>query len=106
MAKQDSSLKALDRTKLERPRKYYVVMHNDDFTPMDFVTMILMRIFRKDENHALELMLHIHNSGMAVIGEYVLDVAVTLKEHATEIARKEGYPLKITVEKENFDLPF
>ena len=75
-------------------------MHNDDFTPMDFVTMVLMEIFKHDHNHALELMHHIHNSDYAIVGVYVRDVARTLQARATEWAREEGYPLRVTIREE------
>ncbi len=105
MPRHDSEFSFMERTQVRRPKKYEVLMHNDDFTPMDFVTLVLMEVFHKDENHALELMLHIHNCEYAVVGVYVRDIALTLQARATEMAREEGYPLRVTVREEE-ELPF
>ncbi len=106
MPRHDSEFEFLERTQVRRPKKYEVLMHNDDFTPMDFVTMVLMDVFKKDENHALEMMLHIHNNEYAVVGVYPRDLARTLQTQATDWAREEGYPLRITLREENNGIPF
>ncbi len=105
MPRHDSEFSFMERIQVRRPKKYEVLMHNDDFTPMDFVSLVLMAVFHKDENHALALMLHIHNCEYAVVGVYVRDIALTLQARATEMAREEGYPLRVTVREEE-ELPF
>ena len=70
---------------LQEPRKYNVVFHNDDVTPMDFVVDILRRIFQKDPQEAERLMLKVHNEGRAVVGTYSLDIAASKASKAIHI---------------------
>lgn len=84
---------------IKEPGKYNVVFHNDDFTPMDFVSLLLIHIFFKSEIEAETLMLKVHNEGKAVVGTYTYDIAVSKVNDATNIARQNGFPLRITVEK-------
>lgn len=99
MAVQDS-LK--DRTvhRLKEPSRYHVVMHNDDFTTMDFVVEILQDIFHKSGAEAEALMMKVHNQGRAVIGTYSYDIASTKVSEATTRARAEGFPFRVTLEEE------
>lgn len=85
------------RSKIKEPGKYNVIFHNDDFTPMDFVTLILKHIFFKNETEAESLMLKVHHEGKAIVGTYSYDIAMTKATEATDIARKNGFPLRITV---------
>lgn len=85
-------------TKIKEPRRYKVVMYNDDFTPMDFVVDILMEIFHKGEEEAITLMYQVHQGGSAVVGVYTLDIAKTKVRLATERAREEGYPFRVKAE--------
>lgn len=100
MGKQHSSLKDHTELNLREPRKFKVVMHNDDFTTMDFVVMILSSVFHKSEAEAERIMLLIHHSGKATVGSYSLDIAASKATKAIEMARDEGFPLRITVEPE------
>lgn len=84
-------------TGIKEPGKYNVIFHNDDFTPMDFVTLILTHIFFKSEKEAEALMLKVHNEGKAIVGAYTYDIAMTMATDATNIARKNGFPLRISV---------
>lgn len=84
--------------KTPEPRRYKVVMHNDDVTTMDFVVMILTTIFQKDEINAERIMLKIHHEGKAVVGVYTKDIAESKTKKATSLARLNGFPLLITVE--------
>lgn len=86
------------RINIREPKRYRVVMHNDDFTPMDFVVEILMDIFRKDGPEAERLMLMVHESGRAAVGAYPYDIAITKVETALGRAKDEGYPFRMTVE--------
>lgn len=99
----------MERTRIREPHKYNVVIHNDDFTPMDLVVIILMQVFFKPYEEATSLMLAVHHSDKAVAGTYSYDIAHSKAERATAIARDCGYPLRLTVEcvdPQPSDLPF
>lgn len=83
---------------IREPKHYQVIMHNDDFTPMDFVVEILQSIFHKDEIEAVHLMMKVHESGSAAVGSYPRDIAATKVQNATARAREEGYPFRMTIE--------
>ncbi|SFU83471.1 ATP-dependent Clp protease adaptor protein ClpS [Clostridium sp. DSM 8431] len=86
------------KTRLKEPKKYKVVMYNDDFTPMDFVVYILVNIFRKKHDDATNIMMKVHKEGSAVVGTYSYDIAVTKVEKANFLAKEEGFPFKIKVQ--------
>ena len=86
------------RINIREPRHYRVVMHNDDFTPMDFVVDILIDIFHKGVPEAERLMLMVRESGRAAVGSYPYDIAVTKVQTALARAREQGYPFRMTVE--------
>ena len=86
------------RINIREPRHYRVVMHNDDFTPMDFVVDILIDIFHKGVPEAERLMLMGHESGRAAVGIYPYDIAVTKVQTALARAREQGHPFRMTVE--------
>lgn len=86
------------RINIREPRRYRVIMHNDDFTSMEFVVEILMDIFHKDAMEAERLMLMVHESGKAAVGSYPYDIAVTKVQAATARAKEEGFPFRLTVE--------
>ena len=92
------NVKEKTRIDVREPRHYKVVMHNDDFTSMEFVVEILMDIFHKDGIEAERLMLMVHKSGKAVVGSYPYDIAVTKVQMASARAREEGFPFRLTVE--------
>lgn len=83
---------------IREPKRYRVIMHNDDFTSMEFVVQILMDIFHKDAIEAERLMLMVHESGKAAVGSYPYDIAVTKVQAATARAKEEGFPFRLTVE--------
>ena len=85
-------------SKLKEPKRYNVVMFNDDFTTMEFVVGILVDIFHKDSVTAETIMLTVHKSDKAVIGTYPYDIAVTKVNAALKRARNEGFPFRMTVE--------
>ncbi len=80
------------------PRMYQVLMLNDDYTPMEFVVMVLQQYFQRDLETATLIMLKIHHEGRAVCGVYAKDVAATKVELVVAAARKVGHPLQCTME--------
>lgn len=86
------------RIDIREPKHYQVIMHNDDFTSMEFVVEILVDIFRKDQIEAERLMLMVHESGKAAVGSYPYDIAVTKVQLATARAKEKGFPFRLTVE--------
>lgn len=83
---------------IKEPKKFRVVMHNDDYTTMDFVVRVLMAVFKKSLEQATRLMLQIHKQGKAVCGVYTEEVAETKVSAVESMARNEGFPLKCSME--------
>lgn len=86
------------KIKVREPKHYQVIMHNDDFTSMEFVVDILVGIFHKDQIEAERLMMLVHKSGKAAVGSYPYDLAVTRVQAASARAKAEGFPFRMTVE--------
>ena len=101
MAKESVSIKNRDKTNLSEPGKYAVIFHNDDFTTMDFVVMVLVDIFHLSQPEADTVMLKVHHEGKAIVGIYSYDIAQTKSRRAISCARENHYPLRVTVEKAN-----
>jgi ATP-dependent Clp protease adaptor protein ClpS len=89
-----------DRKKTAKPRLYKVLLHNDDYTTMEFVVQILVEFFHKSRTEATHVMLHVHHKGIGVAGVYPYDVANTKVVQVTEAARGNGMPLLCTMEPE------
>ena len=100
MAKNQSQLRERQWTNLKEPRRFKVVIYNDDFTTMEFVVMILVQVFFKSEEEAQALMLQVHHSDKAVVGIYSYDIALSKVHKATNMAREQNFPLRLTVEPE------
>lgn len=83
---------------LVEPPQFKVLLHNDDYTTMDFVVMILQTVFNKDMVTATEIMLNVHKAGVGVAGIYTRDVAETKVAVVHELSRKNEHPLKCTME--------
>ena len=94
------AVKEKTNSKVKRPKRYQVVMLNDDFTTMEFVVEILIDIFHKDPVSAEAVMMHVHKNGRAVVGVYPYDIAVTKVSQAMERAKAEGFPFRLIVEEE------
>lgn len=80
------------------PRRFKVLLHNDDYTTMDFVIYVLKSVFNKTEGEAVQIMMNVHKNGIGVCGIYTSEVAETKIILVQNLARKEGYPLKCTME--------
>ena len=96
----NSNTQTLERTEITRPRLYRVLLLNDDYTPMDFVVMVLGQYFRKAEGEAQAIMLAVHRKGQGVAGVYTREVAETKVVQVTQHARTEGFPLRVVAEPE------
>ena len=107
MPQQQSNVHERQFISTDTPRMYHVIMHNDDFTTMEFVTMVLRTIFFKPEAEAERLMLTVHKEGQAIVGLYTLDIAVSKSQKAMRMAREQGFPFQLTWEPEDpSELPF
>jgi ATP-dependent Clp protease adaptor protein ClpS len=88
------------KTKVERPRLHKVILVNDDYTPREFVVMVLKAEFRMTEDEAYKVMITAHRRGVCVVAVYTRDVAETKATRATDLGRAKGYPLMFTTEPE------
>ena len=100
MPQESTNIKERQDTNLREPRRYKVVIHNDDFTTMEFVVMILKQIFFYSDDKAETLMLQVHNEGKSTVGIYTYDIAHSKVRKATTMARVKDFPLRLTVEEE------
>jgi ATP-dependent Clp protease adaptor protein ClpS len=82
------------------PSMWKVIFHNDEVTPMQFVTQCLIEIFHKTEDQATNIVKAIHSQGKGVVALYPYDIAETKSSETTEVARSNNYPLKVSIEKE------
>ena len=82
----------------DKPGKYAVVLHNDNFTPMEFVVYVLQEVFNHPFERAERIMLSVHKEGMGVAGIFRLEIAETKAYETAEFAKENQYPLKITIE--------
>ena len=88
-----------EEIKTKRPARYRVLIHNDDYTTMDFVVRVLIEVFRKTHAEATFIMLTVHHKGIGACGEYSRDVAETKVSQVTQMAQEQGHPLLCTMEK-------
>ena len=96
----DEEFAVEERKKTRRPRKWKVLLHNDDFTTMEYVVDVLIRHFYKPPAEATHIMLQVHQKGVGVAGIYSREVAETKVAEVTDEARANGMPLKLTTEPE------
>src|SRR5687768_9761491 len=87
-------------TKLEKPKLFKVLLHNDDFTTMEFVVFVLQYVFNRDETEAFTIMLKVHNEGLGIAGIYPYEIANMKCNKAMNLAKAREYPLLCTVEEE------
>jgi ATP-dependent Clp protease adaptor protein ClpS len=105
MGKEDSfiqdKIETTDRESLQEPPLYRVLLHNDDYTTMDFVIMILQTIFNKDTEEATRIMLNVHHQGVGIAGIYTREIGETKVATVRRIARRNQFPLKCSLEKDS-----
>ena len=87
------------KPKAKKPSMYKVIMLNDDYTPMEFVVMILERFFNKNREEASQIMLHVHQKGVGVCGVYTYELGETKVTQVMDLARQHQHPLQCTLEK-------
>ena len=100
MPQEQSNVRERQKNNLKEPRRYKVIIHNDDFTTMEFVVEVLKTVFYLSNEKAEELMLQVHHANKAVVGIYTYDIAVSKANKAINMAREKGFPLRLTVERE------
>ncbi|RZB35410.1 MAG: ATP-dependent Clp protease adaptor protein ClpS [Desulfobacteraceae bacterium Eth-SRB2] len=88
------------RDEIDEPPMYKVLIHNDDYTTMEFVVEILMLVFNKSPEEAVEIMLNVHQKGIGICGVYTYEVSETKVNTVHDLARENGFPLKCTMEEE------
>ena len=86
------------KKKVAQPRPYRVLLHNDDYTTMEFVVHVLESVFQKSPAEAYQIMMHVHVNGRGIAGVYPWEVAETKVETVITMARESGYPLKAITE--------
>lgn len=95
----DGQVGVATRTRSKKPSQYKVLLLNDDYTPMEFVVMVLKRFFRMDLEQATRVMLHVHQKGVGVCGVFPYEVAETKVNQVMDFARENEHPLQCTLEK-------
>jgi len=85
---------------VKEPNMWLVIMHNDDKTTMDFVIMLLVQLFKKNQDEAVQCMLEIHTKGRSVVGRYTHEIAEDKMNTAVRTARGYGFPLEISIEED------
>ena len=88
------------RDDIDEPSMFKVLLHNDDYTTMEFVVEILMLVFKKSPEDAVRIMLNVHHKGIGICGVYTFEVSETKVNTVHTLARQYGFPLKCTMEKE------
>ena len=96
----DGNIALQERTRTKKPPLYRVLMLNDDYTPMEFVVMVLQRYFGHDHESAQRIMLHVHQRGVGVCGVFTYVIAETKAAQVMNFARQNEHPLQLQLEKE------
>ncbi|MEE8203607.1 MAG: ATP-dependent Clp protease adapter ClpS [Alphaproteobacteria bacterium] len=98
--KSSTSVVTKTKPKTKKPPMYKVLLLNDDYTPMEFVVVVLERFFRKSQEEATRVMLHVHQRGVGICGVFPYDVAETKVTQVVDFARRNEHPLQCTMEKD------
>ena len=88
------------RDEIDESPMYRVLLHNDDYTTMEFVVEVLILVFRKSPEDSVEIMLNVHHKGVGICGVYTYEISETKVNNVHALARQHGFPLKCTMEKE------
>lgn len=96
----DVGLATKTRTRVQRPPLYKVMLLNDDYTPMEFVVLVLERFFGISHQAAVDIMLTVHQKGLAVVGVFSFEIAETKVAQVMDLAQRHQHPLQCTMEKE------
>lgn len=94
----DEQLATKTRNKIKPPQSYKVLLHNDNYTTMEFVVFVLESVFKKSLAEATQIMFHVHENGVGVCGSYSFEVAETKVESVHGLAKEYEYPLQATME--------
>ncbi len=89
-----------ERVKVQKPPRYKVLIHNDDYTTMEFVILVLKKFFNKTQDESMAIMLKVHHDGVGICGIYTYEIAETKCQKVVAYARQNGHPLKCTIERE------
>ncbi len=100
---EDGQVLTKKKPKTRKPRMYKVLIHNDDYTPMEFVVAILEQVFRLNQVDATRVMLHVHNQGIGVAGVFPHEVAETKMHQVISNAQRNEFPLQCTLEPEDWN---
>ncbi len=95
---EQSGVATIRKEKLQAPRKHKVIMHNDDYTTMEFVVLVLQKFFHKTSSEAQAIMLEVHTRGFGICGIYTFEVAESKVAKVSKYARDNGHPLKCSTE--------
>ncbi len=98
MSERKGSTAVKERNKVQEPSLYKVLLHNDDYTSMEFVVAILEKVFKKSTLEASKIMLNVHQEGVGIAGVYVREISETKVAVVQDLARQNEYPLRCTME--------
>lgn len=96
----DGQVRTERKTRVRKPRMYRVILHNDDYTTMDFVVWVLKGVFHRSDAEAVHIMLKVHHTGQGVAGVYTRELAETRIDRVHELARQNQHPLRCSMEPE------
>ena len=100
MPSTDIKLDEKIKVRVSEPKRWKVILLNDDSTPMEFVISLLVEIFKHSDNTAQEITIEVHETGSGIAGTYSFEIAEAKAVEATNLARANGYPLQIKMEEE------
>lgn len=97
----DVATETKKHVRLQKPKLYKVLLHNDNYTTRDFVVAVLREVFHRSETDAVQIMLHVHYNGIGVAGVYTFDVAETKIRLVEALAQENDFPLRLSMEPED-----
>jgi ATP-dependent Clp protease adaptor protein ClpS len=100
MAKTDAAVVDSTILNFDKPKKYKVILFNDNYTPMDFVVALLVEIFKKTVDEATQITMKVHNEGKGIAGIYYYEIAEQKVAEATIVSQSNNFPLKLGIEEE------